>query len=264
MGRWAGVVGVLVALAALASLAAATSVRAQGTAAVAGESPGPGGIGLMVTARGTNVVEVRGALAVQGCDVEALAVIEQNRWRIRIEGAPEAVNAGFPSMLAASTAFFVRCRLTTASSLTVALVNNASIQTEFANSGTAQLHDGRFEEPAAPGSASMNTVQLSRRVFGDLNGDADLDAAVILVSRGGGSGTFYEVGALLADGGTALHAGSLLLGDRIDVTSISISYGVITVAYLDRPAGAPFAEAPSVPVTKQFRVENGVLVEVGG
>ncbi|MEZ4501525.1 MAG: hypothetical protein R3C39_02750 [Dehalococcoidia bacterium] len=263
MARWVGAGLMLVAAAAFVALVGATEARAQEGATVVGESPGPGGIGLMVTARETNAVEVRGALAVQGCDVQTLAVIEQNQWRVHIEGAPDAVNAVFPTTLAANTAFFVRCQLATANSLTVQLVNNASVTTQFANGGTAQLQDGRFSEPAAPGSASMNTVQISRTVFGDLNGDADLDAAVILVSSGGGTGSFYEVAALLAENGLPVHAGSILLGDRIDVTSISIQYGVITVVYLDRPEGAPFAEAPSVPVTRQFRVDGGTLVEVG-
>jgi len=229
-----------------------------------GQSPGPGGIGLMVTARETNALEIQAALAAQGCDVQTLAVIVQSQWRVRIEGAPEAVNASFPTTLGANTAFFVRCRLATANSLTVQLVNNAAIQTEFANSGTAQLINGRFAEPVAPGSASMNTVQISRTAFGDLNGDADLDAAVILVSSGGGTGSFYEVAALLAEDGQPVHAGSVLLGDRISVTSIAIADGVITVAYLDRPEGAAMAEAPSVPVTRQFHIEAGVLVEIGG
>lgn len=264
VSRWVGVAGFVLAAAALVALGGATSARAQDPAVVTGASPGPGGIGLLVTARETNALEVRAALEVSGCDPESLAVLENGRWLVHIFGAPVAVNADFPSTLSAMQAFFVRCRLTTEGALTVALVNNAAYQTEFANDGTAELRDGRFEESAAPGSASMNAVSTARMAFGDLDGDGVGDAAVILVSSGGGSGTFFDLAAVVSSTGEPLHLGSASLGDRITVTSLTITGGVIEVSYLDRPEGAAMAETPSVPVTKRYRLEAGALVEVTG
>ena len=50
------------------------------------------------------------ALGAASCTVESLAVLEGGVWKIHINGAPAIVNSAFPSTLAPTTAFFVRCQ----------------------------------------------------------------------------------------------------------------------------------------------------------
>ncbi len=53
------------------------------------------------------------------------------------------------------------------------------------------LIDGKAEVAAAPGSATtIKTSVFGQPVFGDLDGDGDEDAALFLVHKPGGSGTF--------------------------------------------------------------------------
>src|SRR5260221_5239002 len=86
------------------------------------------------------------------------------------------------------------------------------------------VSNGIFEEPAAPGSAAKATTRVSDKgAVGELNADGKPDAAVILTSSGGGSGTFYYVAGVL---GTAHGKGdttnAIQLGDRIVVDAVRI------------------------------------------
>ena len=57
-------------------------------------------------------------------------------------------------------------------------------------------------------------------------------------------------------------SGELALRDRIRVPSVVIDDAVITVRLLDRPAGTPFARAPSLPLTRRFALRAGMLVDL--
>ena len=97
---------------------------------------------------------------------------------------------------------------------------------EMASTGKAQLQYGKFEEAAAPGSATMTKISLGKeQVPGDLDGDGDLDAAVTLVADPGGSGTFTYLAAVRNQNGTAQPIGSIFLGDRIRGLSVLAGEG---------------------------------------
>jgi len=57
-------------------------------------------------------------------------------------------------------------------------------------------------------------------------------------------------------------AGAVFLGDRIRILRVAIESQQIVVELLARPPGAPFAEEPSVEVTRRFTL-RGALAEVG-
>lgn len=122
---------------------------------------------------------------------------------------------------------------------------------------SVSLVHGRAESPAAPDSAAKVVTQLGQTATGDVDGDGKPDTAVILTSSGGGSGTFSYVG--LVRSGSAGPVKAVLLGDRVSVTSIAVDGGAISVAFLDRPAGAPMAATPSVAVTRRFVLAAGEL-----
>ncbi|MBI1801142.1 MAG: hypothetical protein HY259_13530 [Chloroflexi bacterium] len=139
---------------------------------------------------------------------------------------------------------------------------NAEYPIDVASTKKAQLKDGLFQEPAAPGSATMSKIQLGApEAFGDLNADGAEDAAVLLVAQPGGSGTFTYLALVLNDRGSAKAVGSFLLGDRIVVKTLEIRSGNVIVTMLDRKPGEPMSAAPTVELTRTFRLQSGQVVE---
>lgn len=127
------------------------------------------------------------------------------------------------------------------------------------------LVNGVFEKPAAPGSAAMNKTQVwDQPVTGDLNADGKEDAAVCLINSSGGSGTFYYIAAAIKDVNTKSYKGTnaVLLGDRIRLSKISIENGIITVVYNTRKPGEAMSGAPTVIVSRDFLVDNGLIKEL--
>jgi len=122
-----------------------------------------------------------------------------------------------------------------------------------------------FEKPAAPGSEAMNKTQVwDQPVIGDLNADGKEDAAVCLINSSGGSGTFYYIAAAIKDANTKSYKGTnaALLGDRIQLSKISIENSIITVIYNTRKLGEAMSAAPTVTVSRTFSVDNGLLIEL--
>ena len=125
------------------------------------------------------------------------------------------------------------------------------------------LENGRSERPAAPGSAAkIITSVFGNPVYGDLDGDGDRDAAVILTQTSGGSGTFYYIAASINTNGKHRGTNALLLGDRITYQRMSISSGSIFLDYLTRAEGESMSAAPSVAVSATFKLVGGRLEEV--
>src|SRR5439155_13664210 len=125
---------------------------------------------------------------------------------------------------------------------------------------TVALVNGRAEREAAPGSATKVTTTLAGpRGSGDVDGDGRPDTVVILIYQPGGSGTFFYVAALLNVSGGVTTTPAVLLGDRIKVTGVKLD-GRTIVVVLDRTAGQPLSESPSVASTKRFVVDRGALV----
>ncbi len=136
---------------------------------------------------------------------------------------------------------------------------NLEIKTDEVSSGGAKLQDGYFEEPAAPGSASKTTIQITSEAFGDLNADGADDAAVILATSSGGSGTFYYLAVAINQEGAAEHVGTEFLGDRVEIESVNISAGVISVSFLSHETGQPMSEPPASRRNLSFVVSDGRL-----
>ncbi len=155
------------------------------------------------------------------------------------------------------------CALTACSDDFLQTLPNAEYPLDVTSTGTAQLVGGVFEEPAAPGSASMVRVVLGDlRVAGDLDGDGSADAAAILVADPGGSGTFYYLAAVLDRDGTAVPVATTLLGDRIVVDSLVVRSGRIVVGLLTRGPEEAMAAAPTVAVERIFALQGALLVEI--
>jgi hypothetical protein len=124
------------------------------------------------------------------------------------------------------------------------------------------LVDGRCESPAAPGSGmKIRTVVWRQPVHGDLDGDGDEDAALVLIHDLGGSGTFYYAGAAINASGRYQGTNTVFLGDRITPTDIAISNRAVGVKYTDRHPDEPFSTTPTVDRTMAWVVQNGQLLK---
>ena len=137
---------------------------------------------------------------------------------------------------------------------------NATYMSEWTEGGTVTLENGEFEAPAAPGSASMIQVGLTEYIaYGDLTADGVDDAAVILWSSGGGSGTFYDLAAMVDQDGVPVNVATAPLGDRVTVNSLAIQDGQIVVDYV-RPGPNDPACCPSEHVVEAYELHAGQLL----
>ncbi len=126
-----------------------------------------------------------------------------------------------------------------------------------------RLIDGRSETESVPGSATkVITSVFGKPVYGNIDGEGDVDAALILTYDSGGSGTFYYVAAALDVNGFYLGTRAILLGDRVAPKNISVRNGVIVANYADRRLDEPMAVSPSVGRSKYLTLERNVLKEI--
>lgn len=124
-----------------------------------------------------------------------------------------------------------------------------------------KLNNGYSEIEAAPGSASKITTEyFGNEVMGDLNGDGAPDVALLLTQETGGSGVFYYLAAALKTDTGVKPTNAVFLGDRIAPQTTEIHDGIITVNYADRKLTEPMTKAPSIGVSKYFKILNGNLV----
>jgi len=123
-----------------------------------------------------------------------------------------------------------------------------------------RLKQGRAEAPVAADSASkLVTSVLGEPTFGDLDGDGDEDAALVLVHSGGGSGTFYYVTVARNVRGAYQGSNGVWLGDRIHVQDVAVRHGMLIVRYLDRATYEPMASVPNLQHTVILSLEDGTL-----
>lgn len=112
------------------------------------------------------------------------------------------------------------------------------------------------------GLSKIITQYYGNEVSGDFNNDGLNDTALILTQDGGGSGTFFYLVAALGNNNTCIGTNGVFLGDRISIQSIEIKEGRIIVNYNDRKDSDPMTSIPSIEITKQFKLENGRLIDI--
>ena len=143
--------------------------------------------------------------------------------------------------------------------LTLEALQNAEYLSEFTDIGRVQLVDGEHREAIVEGGAAELMVRMIGHTLGDLDGDGKEDAAVLLVTSAGGSGTFRHLAAVINRDGVPENTATELLGDRVKVVKISIQEGLIVVDLLTHGREAPMAE-PSLKVRSVFQLEGKELV----
>jgi len=146
--------------------------------------------------------------------------------------------------------------------MTVTALKNADYSSEWSSTGKEQLNNGIYRERILPDSATKLVIRLGDRIaFGDLNNDGIDDAAVILITDGGGSGTFHDLVVLTDCNGTPKHVATASLGDRVRVQSLVIQSGHILLEMITHGPDDPMA-SPSLLVRRQDRLQQGTLVQI--
>jgi hypothetical protein len=144
--------------------------------------------------------------------------------------------------------------------LTIDELKRGEYRSEWSAKGKIKLSDGIYKEKIAPDSATELVVRLTDKMaFGDLNGDGAEDAAVILVSDPGGSGTFYELAAAINSNGKIKHSASIFLGDRVKVEKVDLSSGKILVKMVIHKRTDPMC-CPSLKVEQEYALRGEELV----
>jgi hypothetical protein len=116
---------------------------------------------------------------------------------------------------------------------------------------TVTLKDGKYENGS--GADYILATLLPQIAFGDLNGDGDQDAAVLVAENAGGSGTFVSVYAIINQAGKPLQSGAALIDDRPNIQALSIKDGQISVNALIHGTNDSMAN-PSLGVTENYQL----------
>lgn len=144
--------------------------------------------------------------------------------------------------------------------LTVDELKNGEYLSEFTAGGKVKLNDGVYKEKNAPDSSTELIVTLSNKMaFGDLNGDGEEDAAVVLITDPGGSGTFHFLAVVINQNGSPDNVASQLLGDRVKIKNLSIRSGEIAVEMITHGPSDPLC-CPTLETTLDYQLQGDKLV----
>lgn len=119
-----------------------------------------------------------------------------------------------------------------------------------------RLKNGMYE--SGQGLDDYINLKLAALALGDLNGDGQSEAAVVLVSNFGGSGSFYEITVLINRGQDLEQTNNLELGDRVEIKKLAIAGGKIRLDLLTHGPDDPMC-CPSQKATLTFGLGAGRL-----
>jgi peptidoglycan/xylan/chitin deacetylase (PgdA/CDA1 family) len=143
--------------------------------------------------------------------------------------------------------------------LTWEMLKNAAYPNEWPSSGTAQLVDGVYREKYMPDSATEMVIGLAdMHTFGDLNGDGVDDVLAIVISRPGGSGTFFDLTAVLNQEGRPNPVATAFLGDRVIIRSMTIEAGQIALEMINQGPDDPMC-CPNQDSRRVYALQDGSL-----
>jgi hypothetical protein len=144
--------------------------------------------------------------------------------------------------------------------LTTDDLKNGIYQSKWSLIGKVKLTNGVCVESFIPSSSTQIVVKMAEPIAtGDLNGDGVDDAALILISNPGTTGTYYDVAAVLNVEGLPYNIAIEPLGEGIQVKSLSLTAGVIKVGMVAHGPRDPLC-CPTLPVIRSYRLQGNQLV----
>jgi hypothetical protein len=140
-------------------------------------------------------------------------------------------------------------------------LGNLTYSLPSAPGGSVKLVNGAYSAPIAEGSATKFEVQLAPvAMMGDMTGGGLPDAAVVLVSKSGGSGTFYDLTVVLNINAVLKPVRPVHLGDRIAVRAIGIDKQTLKVV-IDTQSSSAHMTVLDLRSTRTYVIENDKLVQ---
>ena len=129
--------------------------------------------------------------------------------------------------------------------------------------GEVLLDAGHWEDrPPQPGSASVPRVDLLGDLVarGDLDGDGEDEAAVMLTTNFGGTGVYHYVAVVGQEGAENRNLDTRLVGDRVQLRGMRIEEGRLMLD-LVRAGPGDAGCCPTEVATLQYRLQDGKLTE---
>ncbi len=146
---------------------------------------------------------------------------------------------------------------TSPAELSAAVLRSATYASLYVEEGEVLLDGGIFEDTAR----RVVVFFQPEYAVGDLDGDGSPDAAVVLATETGGSGTFVDLAVVLNRDGVPENRATIFLGDRVPVDRIRIVDGEIQVDLTMHGPADPMC-CPSLEVTRKFRLVGAELEEI--
>jgi hypothetical protein len=140
-------------------------------------------------------------------------------------------------------------------------LGNLTYDLPAAPGGKVKLVNGAYSAPIAEGSTTKFEVQLAPiAMLGDMTGGGLPDAAVVLVSKSGGSGTFYDLTVVLNINAVLKPLRPVHLGDRIAVRALGIDKHTLKVV-IDTQSSSAHMTVLDLRSTRTYVIENDKLVQ---
>ena len=141
--------------------------------------------------------------------------------------------------------------------ITAAALRSGTYASQYVEEGSVVLVNGEFRDTAR----RVTVVLQPEYASGDLDGDGSPDAATVLSTNTGGTGTFQDLVVVRNDGGPVAASASRFLGDRVPVDRVRIVDGEIQLELTMHGPADPMC-CPTLEVTRRFRLEGSELVEI--
>jgi hypothetical protein len=138
---------------------------------------------------------------------------------------------------------------------------NGVYRSTYVESGEVKLSNGRAD--VRDSEQTVTVVLTDHAAFGDLDGDGRSDAAAVLVTSTGGTGSFYDLVAVVDRGGAPVHVASTRLGDRVQVESLGVDGRRVKLAMTTHAKEDPLC-CPTLQVTRSYELQGSRLVEAAG
>ena len=143
-----------------------------------------------------------------------------------------------------------------ATALTREQLGNLSYPSELGPNGRVQLKDGVFEAQESDDPTAHLIVRLTDHVAeGDLNGDGRSDAAVILESDSGGSGSFMDLAAVLNTPNGPEPVAVTDLGDRTEIRRMAFEDGKVQIELIGHGPDDPVC-CPTQVQQREYRLDG--------
>ena len=183
----------------------------------------------------------------------------------RFLNRPGGLSVALLSLLTIFIALPLVSKLFAPPALTAHHAENFTYPSKWTHSGSLTLQNGSYKgDPYAEGLESRLQVELFAIALGNIDAAGGGDVAAILVSTLVSGSSYYDLHVLLKGQGKAVHAGSVYLGDRIQLQCLRIQKDRLMLQWIPHISQLDNNDHSRSLVTKFFAVRNGLLTEVEG